>query len=196
VFQIISIVLFLFATVFSPWFNRLSLLATVLVIIFTIVLFLSKKFSKYKLFLPLVPISYLLLLIFQISTTRIITPYEFSGNDQFIHQQQLDSYPPYLYRLANIVENKLDSPIVVRLRQNIFDSLDFIDYFKNYFYVYLFIPFIFGLVKLISHPDNLFTIPFFVSVVILTFIGSKGLYGPIIMLPFIINLICFYPFEK
>ncbi|MFZ2153373.1 MAG: hypothetical protein WAV41_05000 [Microgenomates group bacterium] len=180
--RIYIIVLFLLSTLFSPWIFQLPWYIALLIIIFSLLLFNLKE--KY-----IVLFFYFLLLFFQIRTTRISSVYQFSGFDFYLHQQQLDSYPPRLARLANIVENKFETPLVYRLRQNLFNSLDFSIFFKNYFLTILFIPFIIGLIHFVKCPKRLPITLFILSILTLTFIGTNGQYGPITILPFLIYLI-------
>lgn len=181
--KILSIFILLLTTIYLPFY--ISLFS---IIIF---LYLNNKITKY------VPIlGYGILLLFQISTTRIATNFEFSGYQNFTHQQQLDSYSPSLFRIGNIIENKIASPQLYRFQQNLYNTLDFVSYFKNYYLSLLFIPFVIGLIKLINNSNNLFIKLLFTSIVLLTFISPDGKYGPVLLLPFIANIISFYSCEK
>jgi hypothetical protein len=184
--KIFSFVLFGISLFFLP----LPLTITALITLLSILLYFGKP-VKY-----LTIIVFLALCIFQISTTRIRSVFEFSGYDQYLHQQQLNAYPPTLYRIANIIENKVETDQTYRFRQNFFNCFDLVNYFKNYFLTILFIPLVFGLIKSINHPHKLFIILYSISVLLLTFIGTEGKYGPVILLPFIINIISFYSLEK
>lgn len=180
--KILSIILFLVSIIYLPF--PISLFSLI------IFLYLNKYLNKY-----IVIFGYILLFIFQIYSTRIQSNLEFSGYQNFLHQQNLDSYPPSLFRIGNIVENKIESPLFYRFRQNIFNCFDFVNYFKNYFITILFIPFIFGLIKLIKSSNKTFLNLLIISIVLLAFIGTDGKYGPLLLLPFIVNIISFYSCE-
>jgi len=181
--KIFSIILFIFSIIYLPPY--ISLLS----IIFF--LYLNNRIEKY---IPIV--GYILLFIFQITSTRVATNFEFSGYQNFVHQQQLDSYPPSLFRIGNVIENKIASTQLSRFQQNLFNSLDFVNYFKNYYLSLLFIPFVLGVIKLIKKQNQLFTKLLFTSIVLLTVISPDGKYGPVLLLPFIANIISFYSCEK
>jgi len=181
--KLLSTIIFLLSIIHFPLY-----LTTFSLIIF---LYLNNKIDKY---IPI--IGYILLFIFQISTTRIATNFEFSGYQNFVHQQQLDSYPPAFYRVGNVIENKIATPLIYRFQQNFFNTLDFVKYFTNYFITILFIPFIIGTIKLVKSPNKLFIKLLFISVILLTFISPDGKFGPVLLLPFIANIISFYSCEK
>ena len=181
--KLCSILLFVLSAIYLPFY--------ITVFSFILFLYLNNKIAKY---IPI--IGYLILLFFQISTTRVATNFEFSGYQNFIHQQQLDSYPPQFFRIGNIVETKISSPQITRFLQNLFDCFDLVSYFKNYFLTILFIPFVIGVIKLINNPHKLFINLFLVSIILLTFISPEGKFGPVLLLPFIVNIISFYSCEK
>jgi len=141
-------------------------------------------------------ICFIALTYVQISSTNIKNTYSFNDHQKYINQNRLDQYPPSLARIGNIIENHLDSPVIYRLRQNLFDCLDFVNYFKNFFLPIFFIPFIIGLFKLLKHPNKLVISTTIISIFILSIIGSHGSYGPIIMFPFITIIISHFSCEK
>ena len=188
--------LLILATFLSPWFSKIPLYPAILIILFAVAMYVYVKYPRFKIKPFFILLIYLLIFIKQISTTNISAVYETSGYEKYLHQQYLDSYPPKLYRIANIIENRLDSLLIFKLKQNFYNSLDLIDYFINYFLTFLFIPFLIGLIKYLQKPIQLFTILFFTSISLLTLFGTKGTYGPIILLPFIILLIFHYSLEK
>jgi len=168
----------------------------IIIIISTIITFLFLKNIKVKLTKLLLIFTYIVLFIVQIYTTRIKTNIEFSNYDIFLNQQRLDAYPRLLYRFGNIIENKIESPQIIRFRSNFFNCFDFVNFYKNTYHVIFYIPYIIGLLKLIKSPNKVFCNLLITSLIILTFIGTEGKFGPIILIPFIINIISFYSIEK
>jgi len=173
----------------QPLLNKMLLFFTTLSLFFH----LNFKTPVYKyIFL----ICFISLTYIQISSTNIQNTYSFNDHQKYINQNRLDQYPPSLARVGNIIENRLDSPIVYRLRQNLFDSFDFVNYFKNFFLPIFFIPFLIGLYKLLKNPNKLVISTTLISIFILSIVGSHGSYGPIIIFPFITIIISYFSCEK
>lgn len=166
------------------------------VIIFSLIVFCFLHFKNHNYLKYVLILGYISLSIYQIYSTRIQTNFEFSSYDIFLHQQRLDSYPPFLARMANIIESHIESLQITRFRQNLFNCFDLVNYFKNYLLSFMFFPFILGIINLIKTPDKTFAILLFSSIILLTFIGVDGKYGPVLLLPFIVNIISFYSLEK
>lgn len=188
-----TLLAFVFLT--SPWFLQQSILNKIVISFVTVSLFfyLNFKTSISKIiFLG----CFIFLTYLQISSTNISNTYNFNDHQKYIHQHQLNQYPPTLARAGNIIENRLDSPIIYRLRQNLFDSLDFVNYFKNLFLPILFFPFFIGLYKFLKHPDPLFKYTTLIAISLLSTIGTHGSYGPIIMFPLVAIIISYYSCEK
>jgi hypothetical protein len=182
-----SALLLIIALISCRWFANKPIWLTILVLFSAISLFIFSHFSKSnKIFLLVLSIS---LGIVQITSTRLQTTFEYSGYDNWYHQQLKNSYPPKLYRLGGIVETKLEPPLFYRLKQNLFLSLDFTDYFKNFFPAIFFIPFIAGLINYLRRPNH-FLNYLLVAVLFLFFlIGPRGIYGPVCFIPWVIFLI-------
>lgn len=192
---VLKFTVILFVSLTSGWFlpqplpNKILLFSTSLSLFF----YLNFKTSASKIIFLL---CFFVLAYIQISSTNITNTYNFTDHQKYVHQNRLNQYPPSLARIGNIVENHLDSPVIYQIRQNFFNSLDFVNYFKNLFLPILFIPFLIGLYKFLKHPDNLTTATFTLSLLLLSIIGPHGSYGPIIMFPFVTIIISHYLYEK
>lgn len=184
--KLLSLALIILAFSTSSCFFTLPLFIKITTFLATLVIFYRPPFYKIiSLFL------FSILLIFQFSTTRIQSVYEFSGQENYLQSQRQAAYPPKLAALGNFIESTFKSTLTLHLRQNFFDCFDWLDFFEHRFLSILFLPFLFGLYKFLRHPDY-FILPltlFFVT--ILTFIGPKGDYGPQILLPLIVFLIAY-----
>ncbi len=190
---VITIFLFSCCFLFSPLFHSQSIFVKLVIILNTVFLWtiLQKpKLSKFYIS------AYLLLAMSQISSTRLYSVYQSSGYDKYLLETRLNSYPPRIHRLGNIVENYLDSSTINQVQKNLFDSLDFIDYFKNFYPTYLFIAFFIGLINAIKKPNPVFLNPLFGAILLLAIISPKGLSGPFILIPFINILISHYSIES
>jgi len=175
---ILSTVFLLISIYFLPYPPALAVLIAVTVI------FLRRSRLKIVAIIILV-----ILFIIQITSTNLSAVFQFSGLEISLHQSQLDAYPPPLARLANIVENKIETLIFVRLRQNLFDGLDLSDIFSHYQPIILFLPFIYHFFRFLLHPDKTVVMLFMFSLVVCTFIGVHGQCGPLLLLPFYLYFI-------
>jgi hypothetical protein len=195
IWLILKFILITFVILTSPWFipqpltNKIFLLLTTLSLFF----FFNFKTSTQKIIFL---ICFFVLVYIQVSSTDIANTYNFTDHQKYIYQNRLNQYPPSLARLGNILENRLDSPIIYRLRQNFFDSLDLVNYFKNLFLPTLFIPFVIGFNKFLKRPNKFIATTAVISILLLTITGPNGSYGPLLMFPFITIIISRYSLEK
>ena len=184
---ILSGLLFITSIIFCRWFNHKPIWLIILVLLSASSLFAFSQFSKFNKYILITLFTFLG--IVQINSTRIQTMFEYSGYQNWYHQQLINSYPPKLSRLGNIIENKLESPLFYRLKQNLFLTLDFTDYFKNFFPAPLFIPFIIGLINYLIRPNHFLNYLLVAILFLFFFIGPRGIYGPICFIPWIIFFI-------
>lgn len=192
---VLKLVAILLVSLTSGWLLQQPLINKIVISFVTASLFFYLNF-KTLISKIIFLICFIILAYIQISSTNITNTYDFTDHQKYVNQNRLDQYPPSLVRIGNIIENRLDSPIIYRIRQNFFDSLDLVNYFNNLFLSILFIPFLFGLYKFLKHPDLLITATALISVFLLSIIGPHGSYGPIIMFPFIAIIISYYSCEK
>lgn len=189
---IFSGILLIVSILFCHWFDSKPIWLIALVVFSTFSLFIFSHFPKFnKIFLLVL---FIFLGIVQIKSTRFQTMFEYSGYENWYHQQLQNSYPSKLYRLGNIIENKLESPVFYRLKQNLFLSLDFADYFKNFFPAILFIPFILGLINYLRRPNRFLNYLLMGFLFLFFLVGPRGVYGPICLIPWIIFFIS-HPLE-
>jgi len=190
-----KIIVILLVSATSPWFLPQPILYKAIILITTLTLLLYVNFKK-SIIKVIFFVFYIALIFAQVFSTDIKNTYNFSDHRKYLHQNRLDQYPPSLARVGNIIENHLDSPIIYQTQQNFFESLDLVNYFKNFFPIVYIFPFIFGLYKFLKHPNGLLTITTIFSVLLLSVVGIHGSYGPIIIFPIIAIIISHYPFEK
>mgnify|MGYP001577974572 FL=1 len=131
-------------------------------------------------------IIYVLLVLFQIKTTNVKTAYSFTPAEIDWQIQRMNMFPPALARLGYIMEVKREVQILEKLQNNFFTVVDFKEYFPNRL-PYILSPFVLtGLYFFVSERRKwqLVYYSFFVSIVLLTIIGSNAKYGPILVFPY------------
>jgi len=195
VWVVLQFIAIIFISLTSDWFLHQPILNKVVISCATLSLFFYLKF-KALIFKIIFLLSFFVLVFVQISSTNISNTYLLTDHQKYINQNRLNQYPASLARIGNIIENRLDTPIIYQLRQNFFDSLDVVNYFKNFFPSIFFIPLLIGLCKYLKTPNFLFSISIIFSLIILSLIGTHGSFGPIIIFPFILMFISHYSCEK
>jgi len=172
-------------------FKQIGCLPLILITSLSLVLSHHRHFSYFR-FIYL--ICFTILLILQITTTRLATLAEYSGFEKHLFTQRLNEYPPFLAYAAYLWETYLSSPLLNRFIGYFYESINFNNYFPNYFPLFLFPLFFFGLIFRVKRPNRLFNSTFLISLFILTFISPNGRFGPIILFPFMFDLIS-HPYE-
>ncbi len=131
--------------------------------------------------------SYILLLIFQIKTTNIRGAYTPTPAETDNQIQRMNYYPPSLARIGYVLETNKKTQFVRSLERNLFTVIDFNSYIPKLL-PYLLSPLFFmGLYYFIKCRKKyaLMFYGFILTIILMTFIGSKGKYGPVLMVPFI-----------
>jgi len=134
---------------------------------------------------------YLLLALFQVSTTNIKEAYTYTPHQISLQIQRMNSYPSSFAKFGYILEAKKETQILEKLINNFFLAVDFKEYFPNRL-PYILSPFFFvGLYFFIKERNKKKTTfyTFITSLIILTLIGSHAKYGPVLIMPYLIFFI-------
>jgi len=135
---------------------------------------------------------YLLLIVFQVSTTNIPEAYKFSAHEIDLQIKRMNMYPPHLARFGYILEAKKEVQIGERVIKNFFEVVDIRNYFPRPL-PYVLAPLLFFGVYLAikKHKKNkLFLTGFLTSLVLLTLIGTHAKYGLVLLYPFFVFFFC------
>ena len=162
----------------------------VLVIICTILLYKGSK-----LFL----LAFVLLLVFQVKTTRIYSLTNIANDDRRLIDLRLRAYPSKYLRVGHWLEERKESIALGRITRNLFENLDpnlyffanhprervGIKEFEKFHFIFLAF-FLFGLFDLIAARQWLsISLSFLLPLLILSFVGSQNILGPFSVFPFV-----------
>lgn len=152
--------------------------------------FLSLSFYKTRRpFCLIFTLLFAILTFFQFKTTNFRNEYKLLPAEIDLQIQRMNQYPPSLARLGYILEFKKETQMINKLQNNFFNILDLNLYFGNYFSYFL-IPFFFtGLFYFFKSSKKFLQIILVVTVVVLSFLGKNGRYGPFLIFPFFILFI-------
>ena len=96
------------------------------------------------------------------------------------HQRMVD-YPPQLYRLAHILEERSESRLFYRLQENFFSIFDFNS--PIFYMLPIVVIGFFGFLK--KQNYYLIFVSLIIPVVVLTFLGANQPYGSFCLYPFL-----------
>ncbi len=195
------------------WFSKTSVHAIFIPLLFTIntAILLSFFYNKKERSIKYYLFTFLLLVIFQTTTTNIKNTYTFTPSQIDQQIQRMNYYPPNQARLGYIMEHKKEIQYANIFIGNFTDTIDFNTYFPDYF-SFAALPFFFvGLYLFVN--ENLekerrvkmlltdYCLMF--TVVFLSLMGVHGKYGPFLIFPFIvlfiyigIQRVCFLLFKN
>ncbi len=168
----------------------------VLAVLCTILLHNSiERHKKTKLYL----LVFILLLLFQITTTKKVSLTSIANDDRRLIDLRLRAYPPQLLRVGHWLEERKESVMVARITRNLFENLDpNLYFFANHprervgvrefeKFPYIFLPFfLIGLVKILQKLDKhkILLISFLIPLILLSLIGNQNEFGPLALFPF------------
>lgn len=186
-----NIVLILLAFVilyfFTGWYSQLltdyKLLAfTIYFLNLALVWQFVNKGRRFKLaFITL----FIVLALMQIKTTRISNEYKTTPFEKDLQITRMNYYPPKQARVGYILESKKETQYIYTVQNHFFDAINLLNYFPEKF-SYLTLPFFFvGLYLFVDSSKRLLQYSLLSSVVILSVIGTSGLFGPFVIYPFI-----------
>lgn len=128
-------------------------------------------------------VAFLVLSVFQISTTNIKQAYTLTPAQKDQQIQRMNMYPPGQGKLGYLLETKKEVQIANKLIENFFYVIDFNEYFPNRI-PYVASPLIFfGLYIFIKNRKKIhyLYISFLLSILLLSLIGPYAKYGPVLM---------------
>lgn len=199
-------ILFIFLLLLSNWIWKIfsiSPFVAISVACITVVIFLFTEDVKSKYLLILSCLGIILLSIIQVKYTNPQDLTAFSNDQIRIRDMRLREYPTYRIPIAYWLEQRKESVIYFRLKSNLAESLDTNLYFfanhprsrvgVNEFekFHFVFIPFfILGILsELHKRKFFEFFLLFFIPISILTIVGNRSEFGPILLFPFfVINI--------
>ncbi|MDD3998953.1 MAG: hypothetical protein PHR98_02545 [Candidatus Shapirobacteria bacterium] len=134
---------------------------------------------KYYTILFLLYLPFLLIQYFTTKPTKLLEHTEIETVEQIYRMHQ---YPPYAYRLANIIEARSEFRIFFKLEKNFISSFDISNFFNSY-RIFLLPIFLIGYFEIIKKYPKETLFFSFLPIVLLTIIGHQNLYGPISLYP-------------
>ncbi|MFC1649230.1 hypothetical protein ACFL2C_00770 [Patescibacteria group bacterium] len=202
----------IFVLLFTPWIDRLfakpiAALLTVCACIFLYALVMRVPNDSKKIYTAVLTALFVVLTVFQITTTKRQFLFEISNDDNRYQQEKLDSYPPVKIPISNKTlwipaahwfEGRSEYLAYYRIEENLFENLDPGNYFfamaprprtgvdEFEKFLYIFLPFfVYGLYKLIRNNWEvvvLTTLPF---LALLSLVGNSNPLGAFTLLPII-----------
>lgn len=194
-------ILFIFLLLLNSWIYKIfsvssPIALSVIFITFILFIFTEDIKSKYLLFLSFLGILLLSFIQFKYTKAQDLTSF---SNDQIrVRDMRLREYPIYRLPIGYWLEQRKESVAYFRLKSNLAESLDTNLYFfanhprsrvgVNEFekFHYLFLPFfVLGIFSEIQKRKFLeFIFLFFIPVLVLTILGNRSEFGPILLFPF------------
>lgn len=159
-------------------------LIIILYLLLMLALFLQNRLLQVGLI-----IIFLAALSLQIATTRFWNEYELSPFEKDRQLQRANYYPPRQGKLGNTLEINGQMQSLYKLQSNFFSVLDFNLYFPNYFSFFAAPFFLHGLYIFATIRNKLLVTLFLTSLTVLAFLGTRGLWGPFLIFPFILLFI-------
>jgi len=135
--------------------------------------------NKYNLILFLLYLPFLLIQYFTTKPTKYLEQTEMESVEQVFRMHQ---YPPYAYRLANIIEARPEFRIYFKLEKNFINIFDISNFFNSY-RIFLLPIFLIGYFEIFKKYPKETLFFSFLPIVLLTIIGHQNLYGPISLYP-------------
>jgi hypothetical protein len=132
-----------------------------------------------------------LLAIVQIQTTSATRLGYLTEIENVEKINRMAQYPPYGYRLANIIEARPESIIYFQLEKNFIKIFDLRTYFDGIIKIFFLPLFLFGLFQLLKLNLKITLIFCLIPIILLTLIGHSSLHGPLILLPLIYSAAAF-----
>lgn len=178
---------YLLGTWYKKIFSENKLLAGIFIgtCVFLLLIY-SKRKNTFKIFFVLF---FILLALFQIKTTNYKYEYILTPAEIDLQIQRMNQYPPKLAKLGYLLEFKRETMLLNKWQNNLFSIFDFNLYFGNYF-PYLLIPLCFyGVFVFIKNGHKFLLHLLILSLIILSFTGKNGKYGPFLIFPFILLFI-------
>ena len=130
---------------------------------------------------------FLLIQYFSTKPTDFLQQTEIEGVEQIFRMHQ---YPPFAYRLANIIEARPEFRIYFRLEKNFLNIFDLSTLFNNY--RILLLPFfLIGYFEILRIKPRQLIFLTLLPIILLTIIGHQNLYGPVCLYPIIYSSILF-----
>lgn len=140
-------------------------------------------------FSVIVIIFFIILALIQIKYTDFSSVYSLTPAEIDRQITRMRYYPIGLTRLGYWLEGKKETQVIYVLQKNFIETIDLGTYLPDYF-SFIFLPLmLFGLYRFIRINNRLLQKLFFLSIIITTFTGVRGLYGPITMVGFILVFI-------
>jgi len=162
-----------------------------LLILLSTTVSLGFLFTKKNTFLLLMVIFLIGLMLVQYSSTK---PTNFDRGkltemEKVEQIKRMNEYPPFAYRLANILEARQEAITYFKLEKNFVSIFDPAPIFGK-IYMFLLLPFfLIGMANLVRDfplSTTMMTLP---QMALLTIIGHTNLYGPICLMPTIYTAI-------
>ncbi len=130
---------------------------------------------------------FLLIQYFTTKPTKFLEQTEMDSVEQVFRMHQ---YPPFAYRLANIIEARPEFRIYFKLEKNFINIFDISNLFNGY-RLFLLPIFLIGYLEIFKkHPKETLLISS-LPILLLTIIGHQNLYGYICLYPIILISIIF-----
>lgn len=125
------------------------------------------------------------LLFFQYKTTKLTNYSQLTEMERINQLRRMNEYPPWAYRLANLIEARPEAVIYFKLERNFLDIFDIPKLFTMHISPILLPFFLVGLFELIKiYPKQTLMIAS-LPVVLLTLIGHENTKGPFSLFPII-----------
>ena len=150
-------------------------------------------FLKRQLFLVLSVIFLLALLAVQFTTTKRTNfdRTKLTEMERIEQIRRMNEYPPFAYRLANILEARQEAVTYFKLEKNFVGTFDMAGLFGD-LRMFVFFPFfvlgMMWMIKLYPVTVALMSLP---PIVLLTVIGHQNLYGSVSLMPVIYSAIVY-----
>jgi hypothetical protein len=181
-------VIFLF---YNTWFKTIFIINTLIAFVYfaTVVSLIFAYLRNKSYFTELFLCLYLVLAIFQITTTQYANEYTLTPHEVNLQIQRMNTYPPKLARLGHFLEVKKEIQILGKVENNFFNVLNFNRYFPDFFTLYSFPFSLVGLYLFVGKGSKLLSAALISTIILLTFLGVNGKYGPFLIFPFFVLFI-------